>query len=241
MPRTWSDEQLRILVNLYPRSPQKLIKTMLKEHSWMGIVTKASELGVKRTRMPKGYCQCGCGQKTRLAPKTSKAKGQKKGEPLRFIKGHNGRGCNNPHYNMGLTFSKGYWQVTRRDMSTVPFSHVVMEFQLRRCLGSGEVVHHKNEITTDDSPGNLELASSNSEHKHLFHNKHTNQELIQKLKQFIEATRKIPTSKEITKADCLPGFHVYRYHFGTFQNVLNEVGYGDKLYRKGQARKLSVS
>ena len=37
---------------------------------------------------PEGYCQCGCGQKTRIATKNSKSAGQHKGQPLRFIDGH---------------------------------------------------------------------------------------------------------------------------------------------------------
>lgn len=38
---------------------------------------------------PYGYCQCGCGQKAPLAPHTLKSKGWRKGEPLRFVHGHN--------------------------------------------------------------------------------------------------------------------------------------------------------
>jgi hypothetical protein len=36
-----------------------------------------------------GLCQCGCGQKTNLAPKTNNLKGWVKGQPLRFVSGHN--------------------------------------------------------------------------------------------------------------------------------------------------------
>lgn len=38
-----------------------------------------------------GYCHCGCGRKTRVAEKTVRGRGLKKGEPFRFIRGHNGR------------------------------------------------------------------------------------------------------------------------------------------------------
>lgn len=40
---------------------------------------------------PYGYCHCGCGQKTALAPQTNKGKGYVKGEPIRFVKGHHMR------------------------------------------------------------------------------------------------------------------------------------------------------
>ena len=41
--------------------------------------------------IPYGYCHCGCGQKTKIAPKTSRHHGWIKGEPKRFINGHNAR------------------------------------------------------------------------------------------------------------------------------------------------------
>jgi hypothetical protein len=39
--------------------------------------------------IPLGFCQCGCGGRTPLASKTVNARGVIKGQPLRFIQGHN--------------------------------------------------------------------------------------------------------------------------------------------------------
>ncbi len=39
-----------------------------------------------------GICQCGCGEKTKLAPQTAKRLGWIKGKPIKFILGHNGKG-----------------------------------------------------------------------------------------------------------------------------------------------------
>jgi hypothetical protein len=36
-----------------------------------------------------GLCECGCGERTKLAPRTRADAGWTKGEPLRFILGHN--------------------------------------------------------------------------------------------------------------------------------------------------------
>lgn len=36
-----------------------------------------------------GLCQCGCGEKTRLAPRTTTSRGNVKGQPQRFVYGHN--------------------------------------------------------------------------------------------------------------------------------------------------------
>jgi hypothetical protein len=39
--------------------------------------------------IPYGYCHCGCGQKTNIAPQTALSKGWTKGKPVRFVTGHN--------------------------------------------------------------------------------------------------------------------------------------------------------
>lgn len=41
---------------------------------------------------PSGFCMCGCGQRTKIATQTWAAQGYVKGQPRRFVKGHNGRG-----------------------------------------------------------------------------------------------------------------------------------------------------
>jgi predicted DNA-binding protein (UPF0251 family) len=41
--------------------------------------------------IPHGFCQCGCGQKTKIAVQTCSEYGWIKGEPLRYINGHNSR------------------------------------------------------------------------------------------------------------------------------------------------------
>lgn len=42
------------------------------------------------TEIPSGYCHCGCGEKTRIAPRSAASLGWKRGEPIRFISGHSG-------------------------------------------------------------------------------------------------------------------------------------------------------
>lgn len=43
------------------------------------------------SNIPHGFCHCGCGQKTDLIPYSAKGIGWIKGEPKRFINGHNSR------------------------------------------------------------------------------------------------------------------------------------------------------
>ena len=39
-----------------------------------------------------GYCQCGCGQKTKISLQNHTKHGWIKGEPLKYINGHNRNG-----------------------------------------------------------------------------------------------------------------------------------------------------
>ena len=41
-----------------------------------------------QTQIECGYCQCGCGARTRIAERTSGRKGTTKGEPYRYVKNH---------------------------------------------------------------------------------------------------------------------------------------------------------
>lgn len=42
-------------------------------------------------KIPYGYCQCGCEQKTRIAKYNDRKHGWVRGEPIRYINGHSGR------------------------------------------------------------------------------------------------------------------------------------------------------
>lgn len=41
--------------------------------------------------IPYGYCQCGCGRRTSISTKNHPSRGQRKGEPARYLPGHNKR------------------------------------------------------------------------------------------------------------------------------------------------------
>ena len=41
--------------------------------------------------VPYGYCHCGCGQKTRISPRTDRTYGYVQGEPRKYVLGHNGK------------------------------------------------------------------------------------------------------------------------------------------------------
>lgn len=65
--------------------------------------------------IPRGLCQCGCGEPTRVPAKNNAHFGWVKGEPLRFIRGHNGR--KSPIHvvaeDRGFSTACWIWQGTR--------------------------------------------------------------------------------------------------------------------------------
>lgn len=50
--------------------------------------TIGTDLHIYNDGIPYGYCHCGCGRKTNIAPCSRKRDGHLKGEPMEFIKGH---------------------------------------------------------------------------------------------------------------------------------------------------------
>lgn len=48
-------------------------------------------MSIEQVSVPHGYCQCGCGSETPVATRNKVARGYVKGEPIRFIAGHQNR------------------------------------------------------------------------------------------------------------------------------------------------------
>lgn len=82
------------------------------------------------------------------------------------------KGANHPGWQGGrLTDKDGYVLVYKPDhphcskSGYVREHRLVMEEKIGRYLTPLEVVHHKNDITSDNRPSNLQLYASNREHK----------------------------------------------------------------------------
>lgn len=133
---------------------------------------------------PLGLCMCGCGQITTRWIQSIYKLGIKKGDYRKFVKGHHRpldkeafskkmsvimkkfarRGKDHPSYNGGFIIrnppgKKSRWMVRTSDDKVIFFSHIVMQDMIGRELKKGEVVHHINFDSLDDSKTNLQLMS----------------------------------------------------------------------------------
>lgn len=99
---------------------------------------------------PSGLCECGCGQPTRRARQTDTAIGWVKGQPIRFVNGHQ---------NTIRPRTTGY------HMSNGRLDHVqIAEKALGRRLRGAEEVHHVDGDTLNNAPSNLVICQDRAYH-----------------------------------------------------------------------------
>jgi hypothetical protein len=114
-------------------------------------------------------CECGCGKEAPIAKRTRSSRGQTKGEPLRFINGHNARLFDSDEQKRRALFRdpnaqrytgkrSNYVKLNGRHMH-----RVVIEQVLDRKLLPGEIVHHLDGDKWNNHPSNL-LVMTQSEH-----------------------------------------------------------------------------
>jgi hypothetical protein len=119
--------------------------------------------------LPVGYCQCGCGEKTKVVSKTDKRHGYIKGESRKYIRGHyNQHNSKNylrspfvPGVAVHLRVRKGNqprWQCKdRATKNTISHARLVYKY-LYGEIPDGYHIHHKNGRCSeleDDAPDNL--------------------------------------------------------------------------------------
>ena len=118
-----------------------------------------------------GFCQCGCEEKTNPAPFTNQRKGWIKGEPVRFIHGHNGNKSHAKKWNGNtLIASNGYVLVSAPGHPLSAKNGWIGEHILviERALGKptppGAQTHHVNEDKSDNRQKNLVLCQDRAYH-----------------------------------------------------------------------------
>ena len=128
------------------------------------------------TEIPKGYCQCGCGGKTNLAPQDLTRLGWIKGEPIQYILGHSlnrGKGeyshnwKGGSHKNQGYNFiyMPGHPRACSSRRNYVREHIVVVERVLGKPLTLKAVIHHIDENRSNNHPSNLVICEDRAYHK----------------------------------------------------------------------------
>lgn len=109
---------------------------------------------------PSGYCLCGCGQRT--PPSPASRRGYKRGEPLRYIKGHSTRvlgpdwvaddnGCWIWQKSIG---SQGYGRVWDGERHLT--AHIAYWVRLHGPVPEGRELHHTCGVRRCVNPAHLE-------------------------------------------------------------------------------------
>lgn len=114
--------------------------------------------------IPAGYCQCGCGEKTRIAPANSREDCAVRGRPVRFVRGHHWRkpggdwledpktGCWLWQRSFG---KKGYGVFPHSHGEPYIWAHKAIYEQRVRRLEPGEQLHHLCEIKQCVNPDHM--------------------------------------------------------------------------------------
>lgn len=126
-----------------------------------------------------GLCECGCGQKTKIATRSRTSIRLCKGKPQRFVNGHQGRAATprsgSEHYmwNGGRSDYAPYVFVRatdhpRADSRGYVQEHILIaEKALGRFLPKKAEVHHGNQIKKDNRNANLVICEDHCYHMFL--------------------------------------------------------------------------
>lgn len=112
--------------------------------------------------IPYGYCHCGCGGKTKIIKYPSDGV---VGSHRRFLLHHNPSGSMSPHWKGGVVMTNGYAHVHQGKYKYKREHRIIAEEILGAPLPDGAVVHHVDGNKLNNSPSNLLICKSKSEHR----------------------------------------------------------------------------
>jgi len=128
----------------------------------------------QKNKIPYGYCQCGCGEKTWIHVQSVTKRGYVKGRPARFKTGQNSRVGSGPNANRwkgGTKFDR------KRKLILMPDHHrahkgrkyvynhiLVVEKATGLKIKSPIIIHHVNGDKSDDRNSNLVVCQDQAYH-----------------------------------------------------------------------------
>jgi len=119
-------------------------------------------------------CECGCGSPAPIAKMTRKRYGHIKGQPTRFINGHNGKGKLSHWWKGGVVKHRGRFLVHMLDHPRSTSTGYVFRYRLiaEKALGKllpeKAVIHHLDEMRGNDENNNL-IICENERYHNLLH------------------------------------------------------------------------
>jgi hypothetical protein len=116
------------------------------------------------------YCECGCGELAPIAKHTVNKHGIKKGQPLRFVSGHNGKIKHPPNWKGGrVNLVRKYKAIWVPGLNKYVKEHILLaEKVLNKPLPIKAEIHHFNLNSFDNSHGNI-VVCQNREYHMLLH------------------------------------------------------------------------
>lgn len=120
--------------------------------------------------IPYGYCECGCGQKTRVSPQNYAPYGWVKGQPMRFMRGHNHSqlGEKHPSWKGGKTVHGGYSVIWQAEDGKYRQEHILnAEKAIGKKLPKKAIVHHIDGNKLNSSNNNLVICPDDAYHQNL--------------------------------------------------------------------------
>lgn len=115
----------------------------------------------------RGFCECGCGQRTRLIPESCRSRGLVKGQPYRFVVGHSAR-LRNPGYSVdaatgcwlwnGYVAASGYPGMMRSFGRSVS-AHVAFYERAHGRVPKGMALDHLCRVRRCVNPAHLEAVT----------------------------------------------------------------------------------
>lgn len=118
--------------------------------------------------IPLGYCACGCGGKTTLAKQTDSKRHKIKGQPTKYIMGHQSKkmcGLLHPNWKGGRFKRGGGYINTYDDNHNIRQEHtIIAEKVLGKPLPARAVVHHADENTGNNRNNNLVICQDRAYH-----------------------------------------------------------------------------